>query len=196
MYSDSIQFSANYSSRFAQMPVSNGDEAVCHVNCLSVPSMTDPFNPQVGQRVLLKKFQLSHNRSLDGVLNFLNSANMTEAGPAHLLGDASNSASGAASTALPGAARGGLSGKRQTLPEIRCKSVRFSPTGRSWAAATTEGLVVYSLRDDATFTPFELTEEITPATVALLSRTGSHGKALLVALHLSEPPVPNAPRTS
>jgi periodic tryptophan protein 2 len=142
---------------------------------------------QVGQRVLLKKFQLSHNRSFDGVLNFLNSANMTEAGPAHLLGDSSRSDSGAASTALPGAARGGMSGKRQTLPEIRCKSVRFSPTGRSWAAATTEGLVVYSLRDDATFTPFELTEEITPATVALLSRKGSHGKALLVALHLSEP---------
>eukprot|EP00946_MAST-07B_sp_MAST-7B-sp1_P003544 g3544.t1 len=140
---------------------------------------------QVGQRVLLKKFQLSHNRSLDGVLNFLNSANMTEAGPAHLLGDA-NDSNGTASTNLPGVTRGSLSGKRRTLPEIRCKSVRFSPTGQSWAAATTEGLVVYSLRDDVAFTPFELTEEITPATVALLSRKGSHGKALLVALHLSE----------
>ena len=57
MYSDSIQFSANYSSRFAQMPVSNGDEAACHVNCLSVPSMTDSFNPQVGQRVLYNNLE-------------------------------------------------------------------------------------------------------------------------------------------
>ena len=143
---------------------------------------------QVGQRVLLKKFQLSHNRSLDGILNFLNSANMTEAGPAHLLGDKGDAIgdNGSRSKTLPGAERGESSSKRRTMPEIRCKSVRFSPTGRSWAAATTEGLVVYSLRDDATFTPFELTEEVTPAMVAQLTRRGMHGRALLVALHLSE----------
>ncbi len=146
---------------------------------------------QVGQRVLLKKFQLSHNRSMDGVLNFLNSADMTEAGPAHTLGDADSDSddpdAGRRDPSLPGAKRGNLgTGKRNAVPEIRSKAVRFSPTGRSWAAATTEGLVVYSLRDDAAFAPFELTEEITPAVVERLVRKGVYGKALLVALHLSE----------
>ena len=31
--------------------------------------------------------------------------------------------------------------------QIRTKDVKFSPTGRAWAAATTEGLVIYSLDD-------------------------------------------------
>jgi len=140
----------------------------------------------VVQKVLLKKFQLSHNRSLDGVLNFLNSANMTEAGNLEDLPDDEDDAGlGTSDASMPGAKRG-KSGKRQTAPEIRSKSVRFSPTGRSWCAATTEGMVVYSLRDDAAFAPYELTEEITPATVDRLLLRNEFGKAVLVALHLSE----------
>lgn len=36
---------------------------------------------EIENRVLLKKFQISHNRSLDGILDFLNSKRMTESGP-------------------------------------------------------------------------------------------------------------------
>ena len=140
----------------------------------------------VSQKVLLKKFQLSHNRSLDGVLNFLNSANMTEAGNLEDLHDDEDDIGlGKVDSSMPGARRG-KGGKRQTAPEIRCKSVRFSPTGQSWCAATTEGMVVYSIRDDAAFAPYELTEEITPLTVERLLVKNEYGKAVLVALHLSE----------
>lgn len=39
----------------------------------------------VSSRILIKRFQTSHNRSLDGILDFLNSKEMTEAGPISLL---------------------------------------------------------------------------------------------------------------
>ena len=47
-------------------------------------------------------------------------------------------------------------------------------------------MVVYSLRDDSAFAPYELTEEITPLTVDKLLSKNEFGKAVLVALHLSE----------
>jgi periodic tryptophan protein 2 len=40
---------------------------------------------ETNQQLLLKKFQISHNRSLEGVLDYLNSSNMTEAGPMSLV---------------------------------------------------------------------------------------------------------------
>lgn len=45
---------------------------------------------EVQQRALLRRFQLSHNLSLDGVLDFLNSRLLTEAGPLELLPDDSS----------------------------------------------------------------------------------------------------------
>ena len=41
----------------------------------------------LGQRVLLKRFCISNNRSLDGVLAKLNSKDMTEAGPMSQIAD-------------------------------------------------------------------------------------------------------------
>lgn len=40
---------------------------------------------EITRQLLVKKFTISSNRSLDGVLEYLNSANMTEAGPMDLL---------------------------------------------------------------------------------------------------------------
>jgi periodic tryptophan protein 2 len=37
--------------------------------------------------MLLKKYQISQNKSLDGIMDFLNSKNMTEAGPLGLIDD-------------------------------------------------------------------------------------------------------------
>ncbi|KAJ7962897.1 periodic tryptophan protein 2-like [Quillaja saponaria] len=41
----------------------------------------------VADQVLLRRFQITHNLSLDGVLDFLNSKNMTDAGPLDLIDD-------------------------------------------------------------------------------------------------------------
>lgn len=43
-------------------------------------------------RILMRRFQLSHNQSLDGVLDQLNSKNVTDAGPVQLLDDDDDSA--------------------------------------------------------------------------------------------------------
>ena len=42
----------------------------------------------VEERLLLRRFQVSANRSLDGVLDQLNSKTLTDAGPAALIDDA------------------------------------------------------------------------------------------------------------
>ena len=80
---------------------------------------------------------------------------------------------------LPGVVRGDLS-SRTTRPEIRSSCVRFSPTGRAWSAATTEGLLVYSLDDNLTFDPFELDEDVTPEAIMRVISEGNYSKALLV----------------
>jgi len=36
------------------------------------------------------------------------------------------------------------------------RAVQFSPTGRSWAAASTEGLLVYSLDESLFFNPYQV----------------------------------------
>mmetsp|Transcript_10852 Transcript_10852/g.20093 ORF Transcript_10852/g.20093 Transcript_10852/m.20093 type:complete len:945 (+) Transcript_10852:77-2911(+) len=142
----------------------------------------------VKSHVLLKKYKLSHNRSLDGIMDKLNSKNITEAGAADLANvsddDDSDEDNAALGQALPGASRGEF-GKRTTRPEIRCKSIQFSPTGQEWAAATTEGLMIYSLNSDLLFDPFEISEDTTPEKVREIARKGRQG-ALLQALHLGE----------
>jgi periodic tryptophan protein 2 len=70
--------------------------------------------------------------------------------------------------------------------EVMSKAVIFSPTGRSWAAATTEGLLVYSLDENLTFDPIELDEEITPFNITRTLKRSQYTKALLLSLHLNE----------
>ena len=54
----------------------------------------------------------------------------------------------------------GTGGKRR--PAVRSRAVALSPTGRCWAAATTEGLLLYSLDPAAMFDPTDLADDVTP----------------------------------
>ncbi|KAG9302928.1 hypothetical protein G9A89_022345 [Geosiphon pyriformis] len=141
----------------------------------------------VKSSMLLKKFQISQNLSLDGIREFLNSKRMTEAGPIGLIDDTGNLSDleDRIDTSLPGTQRGDLS-VRKTKPEIRTKSVKFSPTGRSWAVASTEGLLLYSLDESLLFDPFELEIDITPVTVLETLRAQEYLKALVMAFRLNE----------
>jgi periodic tryptophan protein 2 len=140
--------------------------------------------------VLLRRFEISQNLSLDGTQEFLDSRNLTEAGPRELLderGDLSDHEDRVDRT-LPGARAGDVS-KRKYRPEARTKCVRFSPTGRSWAAASTEGLLIYSLDDAIAFDPFDLDLDITPASIAETLALKQYLKALVMSFRLSELPV-------
>ena len=137
--------------------------------------------------VMVKKFQISENLSLDGTQEMLDSRRLTEAGPVDSIdknGEAWDLEDRLDNT-LPGAAKGDLS-KRKYRREARTNCVRFSATGRSWAAASTEGLLIYSLDESTTFDPFDLSLDLTPSSILQTLASGDHLIALIMALRLSE----------
>jgi periodic tryptophan protein 2 len=141
--------------------------------------------------VLLKKFTVSINLSLSGTQEFLNSRLMTEAGPAGLLdeqGEASD-LEDRIDRSLPGSKRGDLS-SRKHLPEVRVSGVAFAPTGRSFCAASTEGLLIYSVDTMPAFDPIDLDLAVTPAsTLHVLEIEKDYLKALVMAFRLNEAPL-------
>jgi len=148
---------------------------------------------EVSQRIRIKRYQLSRNRAIGGTVDFLDSRMLTEAGPLELIddndGDSDTEAEGRQGRidkSLPGVQIGEMASKRSTSIEIRCKSIRFAPTGRSWAAATTEGLLIYSLDDRLVFDPFDLDLDTTPKNIRQTLANGHHLKALVMALRLNE----------
>ncbi|RKO83043.1 Dip2/Utp12 family-domain-containing protein, partial [Blyttiomyces helicus] len=138
-------------------------------------------------KMLLKRFQVSHNLSLDAMHEKLNSRNMTEAGPRDLIDETGelSDLEDRIDASLPGVMRGDLS-LRKTRPEARTRGVRFSPTGRSWAAASTEGLLVYSLDDALLFDPFDLEIDITEDSILEALAAREHLRALVMAFRLGE----------
>ncbi|KAJ1863412.1 U3 snoRNP protein [Coemansia sp. RSA 989] len=137
--------------------------------------------------ILLRKFQVSQNQSLDGVQEKLNSRNMTEAGPADLIDSdgIDSDTEKHVDRSLPGVKSNDKS-NRVLRPEVRTRDVKFAPTGRQWAAASTEGLIIYSLDETLVFDPFELDENVTPETIQALVRNGDYLRALVNAFRLNE----------
>uniref|UniRef100_A0A2D4NHG6 Small-subunit processome Utp12 domain-containing protein n=1 Tax=Micrurus spixii TaxID=129469 RepID=A0A2D4NHG6_9SAUR len=75
---------------------------------------------------------------------------------------------------------------RHFKPEIRVTCLRFSPTGRNWAATTTEGLLIYSLDSSLTFDPFDLEIDITPRNIRKVLYQKEYTKAIVMAFRLNE----------
>ena len=151
------------------------------------------YDVREGEGVLVKKFQISENLSLDGTEEFLDSRKVNSAGINVDLIDDRGEASDLedrVDTTLPGASRGaGDMSVRKYRQEARTKCVRFSPTGRAWAAASTEGLLIYSLDETAAFDPFDLTIDLTPQSVLDVLGEGEYLKALVLAFRLNEKPI-------
>lgn len=138
--------------------------------------------------VLLKKFTVSVNLSLSGTQEFLNSKLLTEAGPRGELdeqGEASDRED-RIDKSLPGSKRGDPS-SRKAAAVVNVSGVAFSPAGTAFCAASTEGLLIYSLDNILQFDPFDLNIEITPAsTLAVLEDEKDYLKALVMAFRLNE----------
>jgi periodic tryptophan protein 2 len=135
---------------------------------------------------LLKKFTVSVNLSLDGTQEFLNSKLLTAAGPQGLIDDQGEASDleDRRDTTLPGAQKG--VGARRTRPEVRVPAVAFSPTGRAFCAASTEGLLIYSLDNTFQFDPFDLDLNVTPSTTLDTLAQRDYLKALVMAFRLNE----------
>lgn len=138
--------------------------------------------------VLLQKYTVSVNLSLEGTQEFLNSRMLTEGGPQGLLdeqGDASD-LEDRLDKSLPGSKRGDAA-QRKTAPEVRVAGVAFSPTGRAFCAASTEGLLIYSLDAGVQFDPFDLDIDVTPESTLDALAQHEYLKALVMSFRLDSP---------
>ncbi|XP_035733871.1 periodic tryptophan protein 2 homolog [Vespa mandarinia] len=139
----------------------------------------------VKEAILLKKFEVTQNRSLDAVDDFINRRKMTEFGNIALVEEREENEGGNVTLRLPGVKSGDMA-SRSMKPEVRVFSLQFSPTGQAWAAATTEGLLIYSLDVDFIFDPFQLDLKITPDTIKETLAKVEYTQALMMALKLNE----------
>ena len=147
------------------------------------------YDVREGEGIMLKKYQISQNLSLDGTEEFLDSRKINDAGiNVDLIDNRDGSdLEDRMDTSLPGAVRGaGDMSVRRYRQEARTKCIQFSPTGRAWAAASTEGLLIYSLDESVTFDPFDLSIDLTPQAVLDVLAEREHLKALIMAFRLSE----------
>eukprot|EP00026_Physarum_polycephalum_P000323 Phypoly_transcript_00323.p1 GENE.Phypoly_transcript_00323~~Phypoly_transcript_00323.p1 ORF type:complete len:955 (+),score=97.26 Phypoly_transcript_00323:2285-5149(+) len=145
---------------------------------------------ELQQKVLLRKFQTTTNRSLDGMSAHLSSRRMTEFGSldhieADFGSDEEEDVSKRIDKSMPGATKGDLS-DRSLIPMARTKAMSCSPTGRSWAAATTEGIIVYSLDHALLFDPLDLDLDITTTNIRACVRHREFLKALVMSFRLNE----------
>ncbi|XP_078051731.1 periodic tryptophan protein 2 homolog isoform X2 [Augochlora pura] len=139
----------------------------------------------VQEYIIVKKFVITQNRSFDAVDDIINRRNMTEFGNLALVEEREENEGGNVTLRLPGVKSGDMA-SRIMKPEVRVYSLQFSPTGQAWAAATTEGLLIYSLDVGMVFDPFELELGITPETVKMTLNEKEYTKALLMAIKLNE----------
>ncbi|EXJ93997.1 hypothetical protein A1O1_02390 [Capronia coronata CBS 617.96] len=147
----------------------------------------------VSTLTLIKKFTVSINLSLDGTQEFLNSAAIMSNGLPRDMIDTEGEASDLEDRidrSLPGAKRGRDATARTIRPEVRVTSVEFAPTGRSFCAASTEGLLIYSLDNAGVddFDPFDLDLDVTPQNIRaiLKQKEPEYLKALVMAFRLND----------
>ncbi|KAL9314527.1 hypothetical protein ACSQ67_019979 [Phaseolus vulgaris] len=142
----------------------------------------------VADQVLLRRFQITHNLSLDGVLDILNSKNMTDAGPLDLIDDDNSDIEEGVEKQTRGKLGFNLPGSmpNRGRPIVQTKCLRIAPTGRSFVAATTEGVLVYSVDESFIFDPTDLDINVTPEAVEEALRENQPSKALILSLRLNE----------
>ena len=138
----------------------------------------------VAQALLVKRFEVTQNRSFDAMDEVISRKKMSEFGSLALIEDREDPR-GKTSIKLPGSKKSDLS-SRSSSQKVIVHSLEFSPTGRDFAAATTEGLLVYSLDSRMTFDPYELEEDVTPKTTRSKVQDQDFEAALSMALRLNE----------
>lgn len=138
--------------------------------------------------VLLKRFIVSRNMTLNGTMEFLNSSRLTEAGSLDLIDDTGENSDveDRIDNSVPGSKAGGDASTRRTRPEVRVTSIRFSPTANAFAAASTEGLLVYAVDEAFTFDPFDLDIDVTPQTTIDALKEREYLNAFVMAFRLNE----------
>jgi periodic tryptophan protein 2 len=78
--------------------------------------------------------------------------------------------------------------KRNTKLAVRIKCIKFSPDGTQFAAATTEGLIIYSnrLASNQVFNPIMIDESVTLDNIIEKVKLEEYVSATVLALRLNE----------
>lgn len=145
----------------------------------------------VEDKVLLQRFLLTQNASLDGVLDMRDSRRMTQAGiPLDEIDheDEDDDFARGSKGGFAGSAAGAslLPGTSKKSTVINCRCISIAHGDKCWAAATPEGVVMYTHDSGLMFDPLDLDEDVTPAGVIAAIKSKQFGKALLMALRLGE----------
>ncbi|XP_076066319.1 periodic tryptophan protein 2 homolog isoform X2 [Oratosquilla oratoria] len=138
----------------------------------------------VEEELLIKKFEITQNRSFDAMDDIISRRKMAEGGINLALVEEREDPSERASLKLPGVVKGDKS-QRSFRPEVCVTSLTFSPTGQSWAACSSEGLLVYSLDNDWLFDPLYLDIANNPTAVRQKLKEKSYSTALMMAIRLN-----------
>eukprot|EP00178_Gracilaria_changii_P003207 TRINITY_DN1469_c0_g1_i1.p1 TRINITY_DN1469_c0_g1~~TRINITY_DN1469_c0_g1_i1.p1 ORF type:complete len:919 (+),score=126.26 TRINITY_DN1469_c0_g1_i1:5418-8174(+) len=150
---------------------------------------------------LVNKIAATHNQDFDGLLDKLNSKNLTISG--HVMNTVDDDDEQAEDyeearigngRSLPGAtSEQKLRRKKLLKAEVTC--VRTCATGRLWAAVTPEGVLIYGEdegeADELLFDPTNLEIDITPEAAKQAAEKGDYVTALSLALRLNERDVLN-----
>lgn len=137
------------------------------------------------EKILVKKIALTFNMSMDGVFDYISNRRRSEFGFNLDLIDQRQEERALKPIQLPGVRKGDL-GERKAKPVIAVYQIVFSPTMRSFAAATTEGVLIYSLDVSRHFDPYKLVMGVDPSSVRNALRQHDFGSALIQSIQLND----------
>lgn len=139
----------------------------------------------VGEKVLVKKIAMTFNMSMDGVFEYVSNRRRNEFGFTMELLNSRKEERGVKPIQLPGVRKGDL-GERKAMPIIAVYQIAFSPTMRSFATATTEGVLIYSVDVSLRFDPYKLAMGVDPNTMKQALKDRSFGRAVVEAIQLND----------
>lgn len=137
------------------------------------------------EKMLIKKIAVTFNMSMDGIFDYISNRRRQEFGYNLELLEQRTEERTLKPIQLPGVRKGDL-GDRQAKPVIAVYQIVFSPTMRSFAAATTEGVLIYSLDVTRHFDPYRLAIDVDPVSVRNASRNKDFGSALVQSIQLND----------
>jgi periodic tryptophan protein 2 len=139
----------------------------------------------VMEKILVKKFTITCNLSMDGLYDYISSRKVAEFGFNLSLIKSRDENSSFAPISLPGVAKSDFS-SRSVNPIVAVYDIKFSPTMRTFAFASTEGILIYTLDNANTFDPYQLETSVTPMSVRSCLHSKKYCEALMQALKLND----------
>ena len=136
-------------------------------------------------QILIKKFVLTHNRSLNGILYKLNSKNYKDTD--NILLNIEDEIDSEDELEIKNKIRNQLPGnKNNIIPEIKINSVQFSNTNRAFAVGSTEGIYIFSLDKSLSFSKLSLDINVTIDDAINCFKNGNYLKGIIFSIYLNQ----------